>query len=144
MSAPPHFTCFSQFSDNAFQTILEEKILSHIDKNTPLFGLDDGVYLQHEDHPGLMTKREIRVQLIADLEPPENGVIWDICSGVGTVGLETLRLRPKLKLLSIENQELVLMVTHQVVIYNITGISPSSGGIVLYNSKTGKSKQLIW
>ena len=48
------------------------------------------------------------------------------------------------KLLSIENQELVLMVTHQVVIYNITGISPSSGAIVLYNSKTGKSKQLIW
>ena len=48
------------------------------------------------------------------------------------------------KLLSIENQELVLMVTHQVVIYNITGISPTSGGIVLYNSKTGKSKQLIW
>ena len=48
------------------------------------------------------------------------------------------------KLLSIENQELVLMVTHQVVIHNITGISPSSGGLVLYNSKTGKSKQFIW
>ena len=48
------------------------------------------------------------------------------------------------KLLSIKNKNLVLMVTHQVVIYNITGISPPSGGIVLYNSQTGKSKQLIW
>ena len=28
------------------------------------------------------------------------------------------------------------MITHQVVIYNITGISPPSGGIVLYNSFT--------
>ena len=47
------------------------------------------------------------------------------------------------KLLSNKNKTLVLMVTHQVVIYNITGISPPSGGIVLYNSQTGKSKQLI-
>ena len=28
------------------------------------------------------------------------------------------------------------MITNQVVIYNITGISPPSGGFVLYNSIT--------
>jgi ABC-type transporter Mla subunit MlaD len=31
----------------------------------------------------------------------------------------------------------VLLVTHQVVISAVTGISPVSGGIVLFNSKTG-------
>jgi len=46
------------------------------------------------------------------------------------------------KLLSIKNNELILMVTHQVVISNITGIAPPSGGIVIYNSQTRQSKQL--
>ena len=62
----------------------------------PLFGLDDGLFLQHDDRPGLMTKREVRIQLLADLELPAQGVLWDIGAGVGSVGLEALRLRPGL------------------------------------------------
>ena len=62
----------------------------------PLFGLADGLYLQHHDRPGLMTKREVRIQLLADLELPETGVLWDIGAGVGSIGLEALRLRPGL------------------------------------------------
>ena len=62
----------------------------------PLFGLDDGLFLQHDDRPGLMTKREVRIQLLADLELPAAGVLWDVGSGVGSVGLEALRLRPGL------------------------------------------------
>ena len=46
------------------------------------------------------------------------------------------------KLSATTNDELVLMVTHQVVISNITGIAPPSGGIVIYNSQTRQSKQL--
>ncbi|MBD2423455.1 precorrin-6y C5,15-methyltransferase (decarboxylating) subunit CbiE [Cyanobium sp. FACHB-13342] len=63
----------------------------------PLFGLDDGLFLQHEDRPGLMTKREVRIQLLADLELPAAGVLWDVGAGVGSVGLEALRLRPGLE-----------------------------------------------
>jgi precorrin-6Y C5,15-methyltransferase (decarboxylating) len=62
----------------------------------PLFGLADGLYLQHHDRPGLMTKREVRIQLLADLELPEAGVLWDVGAGVGSIGLEALRLRPAL------------------------------------------------
>jgi precorrin-6Y C5,15-methyltransferase (decarboxylating) len=62
----------------------------------PLFGLEDGLFLQHPDRPGLMTKREVRIQLLADLELPERGVLWDLGAGVGSVGLEALRLRPGL------------------------------------------------
>jgi len=38
--------------------------------------------------------------------------------------------------------ELVLMVTHQVVIRAVTGSSVESGGIVLYNTATGTSRQI--
>ena len=70
----------------------------------PLFGLDDGLYLQHSDHPGLMTKREVRIQLLADLALPECGVLWDLGAGTGSIGLEALRLRPQLQLLAVERR----------------------------------------
>jgi len=73
-------------------------------ESLPLFGLADGLWLQHEDQPGLMTKREVRIQLLADLELPERGVLWDVGAGVGSVGLEALRLRPKLQLWAIERR----------------------------------------
>jgi precorrin-6Y C5,15-methyltransferase (decarboxylating) len=51
-----------------------------------------------------MTKREVRIQLLADLELPECGVLWDIGAGVGSVGLEALRLRPGLELWALERR----------------------------------------
>ncbi len=73
-------------------------------KDLPLFGIDDSVFLQNPDCPGLMTKREIRVQLLAELNLPREGVIWDIGSGVGSIGLEALRISPNLKLVSIDKR----------------------------------------
>ena len=70
----------------------------------PLFGLEDGMFLQHADRPGLMTKREVRIQLLSDLNLPANGVLWDLGAGTGSVGLEALRLRPQMQLLCIEQR----------------------------------------
>jgi precorrin-6B C5,15-methyltransferase / cobalt-precorrin-6B C5,C15-methyltransferase len=70
----------------------------------PLFGLDDGLWLQHDDRPGLMTKREVRIQLLADLQLPARGVLWDLGAGVGSVGIEALRLRPGLQLWALEQR----------------------------------------
>jgi precorrin-6Y C5,15-methyltransferase (decarboxylating) len=70
----------------------------------PLFGLEDGLFLQHDDRPGLMTKREVRVQLLADLELPARGVLWDLGAGVGSIGLEALRLRPALHVWLLEQR----------------------------------------
>ena len=70
----------------------------------PLFGIPDGLWLQHPDRPGLMTKREVRIQLLADLQLPAGGVLWDVGAGVGSVGLEALRLRPQLQLWALEQR----------------------------------------
>lgn len=70
----------------------------------PLFGIPDGLWLQHPDRPGLMTKREVRLQLLADLQLPARGVLWDVGAGVGSVGLEALRLRPALQLWALEQR----------------------------------------
>ena len=51
-------------------------------------------------------------------------------------------LRERLK--SIEaNQQLVLMVTHQVTITAVTGITVLSGGAVAFSTKSGESREVI-
>ena len=73
-------------------------------KANPLFGLKDDTFKTFEDRPNLLTKREVRIQILADLELPENGTIWDIGAGCGSIGLEALKLRPNLKLFCIDKR----------------------------------------
>ncbi len=73
-------------------------------KEIPLFGLKDETFKTFEDRPNLLTKREIRIQILAELELPENGIIWDIGAGCGSIGLEALKLRPNLKLFCIDKR----------------------------------------
>jgi len=84
--------------------ILLKREVSSLEKNLPLFGINDNTFKTFADRPNLLTKREIRIQLLADLELPELGTLFDIGSGSGTIGLEALRLRPKLKLISIDKR----------------------------------------
>ena len=50
-------------------------------------------------------------------------------------------LRERLKSIE-ENQQLVLMVTHQVTITAVTGITVSSGGAVAFSTKSGESREV--
>ena len=59
---------------------------------------------QFDDRPNLLTKREVRIQILAALELPRNGVIWDIGAGCGSIGLEALKLRPNLDLFCIDKR----------------------------------------
>lgn len=84
--------------------LLAEQPADPIPDSLPLFGLDDGLFLQHQDRPGLMTKREVRIQLLAELQLPQQGVLWDLGAGTGSVGLEALRLRPRMHLFAVEQR----------------------------------------
>ena len=44
------------------------------------------------------------------------------------------------KLNNVKNDDFILLVTHQVVISEVTNISPPSGGIVIYNTINKKAK----
>ncbi len=75
-----------------------------LNKNIPLFGINDSIFKTFDDRPNLLTKREVRVQILADLELPKNGIIWDIGAGCGSIGLEALKLRPNLDLFCIDKR----------------------------------------
>ncbi len=84
--------------------VLTKTKKNYTNNNLPLFGIDDHIFKTFNDRPNLFTKREVRVQILADLELPKNGVIWDIGSGCGSIGLEALKLRPYLDLFCIDKR----------------------------------------
>lgn len=84
--------------------ILTKTKKNYINNNLPLFGISDNIFKTFDDRPNLFTKREVRVQILADLELPKNGVIWDIGAGSGSIGLEALKLRPNLDLFCIDKR----------------------------------------
>jgi len=84
--------------------ILSKKHKSYSNNNLPLFGISDIFFKTFEDRPNLLTKREVRIQILADLELPKKGVIWDIGAGCGSIGLEALKLMPNLNLFCIDKR----------------------------------------
>jgi len=84
--------------------ILTKTKIFHPNNNLPLFGISDIIFKTFEDRPNLLTKREVRIQILADLELPRNGVIWDIGAGCGSIGLEALKLSPYLDLFCIDKR----------------------------------------
>ena len=85
-------------------TVLTKTKKNYSNANIPLFGISDNIFKTFEDRPNLLTKREVRIQVLADLELPNEGVIWDIGAGCGSIGLEALKLRPNLELFCIDKR----------------------------------------
>ena len=68
----------------------------------PRLGIPDQAFLSFPDRPGLMTKREVRVQILAELALQPHQVIWDIGAGTGSVSIEIARLVPESNVWAIE------------------------------------------
>jgi len=68
----------------------------------PQFGIADNLFLSFKDRPGLMTKREVRILILAELSLHPGQVIWDIGAGTGSVAVEIARLCPSSQVYAIE------------------------------------------
>jgi len=84
--------------------VLTKTKKNYSNNNLPLFGISDLIFKTFDDRPNLLTKREVRIQILAALELPRNGVIWDIVAGCGSFGLEALKLMPNLDLFCIDKR----------------------------------------
>lgn len=68
----------------------------------PLLGIPDEAFLSFRDRPGLMTKREVRTLVLAELALQPDQVIWDIGAGTGSVSIEIARLCNDSRIYAIE------------------------------------------
>jgi precorrin-6B C5,15-methyltransferase / cobalt-precorrin-6B C5,C15-methyltransferase len=53
---------------------------------------------------GMITKPEVRAVVLAKLDPPETGVLWDVGAGCGSVAIEAALLCPTLRVFAIERR----------------------------------------
>jgi len=84
--------------------VLTKTKKNYSNDHLPLFGINDQIFKTFNDRPNLLTKREVRIQILGDLELPKSGVIWDVGAGCGSIGLEALKLRPSLDLFCIDKR----------------------------------------
>lgn len=70
----------------------------------PTLGIPDAWFHTYSDQPGLITKVEIRVQILGLLQLPKTGVIWDVGSGTGSIAIEIARLAPQSTVYAIEKR----------------------------------------
>lgn len=69
----------------------------------PVLGLPDASLCGFADRPGLMTKREVRVLALAELDlRPGPAIVWDVGSGTGSVAVEIARLCPEAQVYAVE------------------------------------------
>jgi precorrin-6B C5,15-methyltransferase / cobalt-precorrin-6B C5,C15-methyltransferase len=71
-------------------------------RQLPLIGIADHLFLSFRDRPGLITKREVRVLALSELDLHPSQVIWDIGAGTGSVAIEMARLCPDADIYAIE------------------------------------------
>lgn len=79
----------------------------------PVVGLPDQAFYSFADRPGLMTKREIRILVLAELQLQKHQIIWDIGSGTGAVAIEIARTIPSSQVYAIEKTALGAKLIHQ-------------------------------
>jgi precorrin-6Y C5,15-methyltransferase (decarboxylating) len=96
----------------------------------PLLGISDADFLSFPDRPGLMTKREIRVQILAELNLQPDQIVWDIGAGTGSVSIEIARLCPTSQIFAIEKtaigSKLIQRNCHRFQVKNVTSIHGSA------------------
>ena len=91
---------FASLTIVVLQKIINDETLALED--LPLIGISDRDFLSFSDRPGLMTKREIRILVLAELALQPNQIIWDVGAGTGSVAIEMARLCPTAKIYAIE------------------------------------------
>lgn len=81
---------------------------------------------------GLLTKSEVRAVVLARLALPEEGVLWDVGAGSGSVAVECARLRPALEVIAIERDAGRLALVrhnagqHRTVLETVLGEAPAA------------------
>lgn len=71
-------------------------------------GIEDDAFLQRKPDKGLITKREVRVLSLSELQLRPDSVVWDIGTCTGSVAIEAAKIAPFGHVYAIEKNEVDL------------------------------------
>ena len=125
-------TCTQEdFSPLNLVILVRQEILTGNDldlKTLPLMGLADANFFSFDDRPGLITKREVRVQALAELALQPNQIVWDIGSGTGSVAIEIARLCPTSQVYGIEKSSMgIVLIERNCQRFSTLNVHPIHG-----------------
>lgn len=114
--------------------VLQRQPTSPAPPSLPRFGLPDAAFLAFADRPGLITKREVRVQVLGELQLHPSQTVWDIGSGTGSVAIEIARLLPDGQIYAVEKTaagaELIRQNIQRFAVGNIQVIAGSALDVI--------------
>jgi precorrin-6B C5,15-methyltransferase / cobalt-precorrin-6B C5,C15-methyltransferase len=93
--------------DKSFHPLNVVIVKHRQDATVPVFtlGMDDGRFTKRKPDRGLITKREVRVQTLAELALKPGQVMWDIGACTGSVSIEATLSIPELRVFAVEKNE---------------------------------------
>ncbi|AHB87612.1 bifunctional cobalt precorrin-6y C5-methyltransferase / C15-methyltransferase (decarboxylating) CbiET [Thermosynechococcus sp. NK55a] len=98
-------------------------------REQPILGLGDDQFFTFEDRPSLMTKREVRVLVLAELALTGTvEIVWDIGAGTGSVAVEIARLAPQATVYAIEKTAIGFqLIERNRKAFGLTNLIPLQG-----------------
>jgi len=94
----------------------------------PILGIKDESFYSFPDRPGLMTKREIRLQILSEMELLPGQTIWDIGAGTGSVSIEMARLSPSSSIYAIEKTDMgVVLINKNIQTFGLSNVQIIQG-----------------
>jgi precorrin-6B C5,15-methyltransferase / cobalt-precorrin-6B C5,C15-methyltransferase len=94
----------------------------------PIIGIPDQNFLTFSDRPGLLTKREIRLNILGELALKPNQIIWDIGAGTGSVSIEIARLSPTSSVYAIEKTAMgISLIQQNSQRFQVSNVIPING-----------------
>lgn len=68
-------------------------------------GIEDDQFLQRKPDKGLITKKEVRVVSLAEMNLKQDSVVWDIGTATGSVAIEAARIARNGQVFAVEKNE---------------------------------------
>ena len=111
---------------NVLVLIREEVTKKELNLATlPLFGIPDSLFFSYRDRPSLITKKEIRTVILAELQLQSKQTIWDIGAGTGSVSIEIARLCPDAAIYAIEKSAMgITLIEQNCQLFGVRNIYP--------------------
>lgn len=105
----------SELLDIEFSPLNVVILIKQKGKNSPSWslGIDDDQFAQRKPDKGLITKREVRVLSLSEMNLKVDSIVWDIGTCTGSMAIEAAKMAPQGQVFGIEKNEGDLENAHQ-------------------------------